>query len=245
MKKTISRHATLACAALLASAPVHAAEWKHEIAPYVWGAGMNGMAAIGPVTADVDQSFGDILEDLEFGFMGAYRASRDRLSITVDGIYMGLGGNGHGPEGYVYADVDVDQTALEVDVGYEVIERFTVFGGLRYNDLSTDIYVSGPLDTRRADASKDWIDPVIGAHYLIPFSDAWSLNLRGDIGGFGVGSDFAWQGVATLRWQASDRFGVLAAYRYFDMDYEDGEGNRTFQYDMTMSGPALGVVFTF
>jgi hypothetical protein len=158
---------------------------------------------------------------------------------------MGLGGPGRGPTGYVKADVDLDQSALEVDVGYEVMERLVVFGGLRYNDLSVDIKTTGPLGTRSAGGDEDWIDPVVGAHYTIPFADKWSFTMRGDIGGFGIGSDFAWQGVGTLRWQASERIGVLAAYRYIDMDYDNGETSNYFEYDMAMSGPALGVVFTF
>jgi hypothetical protein len=230
---------------VLASTPLHAAEWKHEVAPYVWGAGMSGTTAIGPVSADVDASFSDILDNLEFGFMGTYRATRDRLSVTVDGIYMGLGADGRGPAGFVKADVDLDQSALEVDVGYEVLERFTVFGGLRYNDLSVDLKTSGPLGAQSDSADEDWVDPVIGAHYTFDFADQWSFTLRGDIGGFGIGSEFAWQGVGTLRWQATDRFGLLGAYRYIDMDYESDDRSRDFEYDMSMSGPALGVVFTF
>ena len=38
---------------------------------------------------------------------------------------------------------------------------------------------------------------------------------------------------------------VVGAYRYIDMDYESDDGGRDFRYDMSMSGPALGVVFTF
>ncbi len=237
--------ASMISALLLAATPLQAAEWKHELAPYVWGSAMSGTTTTGPVSADVDASFGDILDNLEMGFMGAYRASRDRLSITVDGIYMGLGSHGRGPAGFVNADVDLDQSALEVDVGYEVLERLTVFGGLRYNDLSVKLDATGPLGTRSADADEDWVDPVIGAHYTIPFADKWSFTLHGDIGGFGVGSDFAWQGVGTLRWQVSERIGVLGAYRYIDMDYDNGEGREYFEYDMSLSGPALGVVFTF
>jgi hypothetical protein len=89
------------------------------------------------------------------------------------------------------------------------------------------------------------VDPVIGAIYTWPLSDDWTLNLRGDIGGFGVGSDFAWQGMATLRWQFSPRAALGVAYRYLDMDYEDGTGSNFFKYDMAMSGPAMGVIFTF
>ncbi len=248
-RRSMDTRCRLAAAAvgwsMLSAAPLHAAEWKHEVAPYAWGAAMSGTTAIGPVAADVDASFSDILDNLEMGFMGTYRATRDRVSITVDGIYMGLGSAGRGPAGFVKAEVDLDQSALEVDVGYEVIDRLTVFGGVRYNDLSVDIKSTGPLGTRADSADEDWIDPVIGAHYTIGFADKWSFTLRGDIGGFGVGSEFAWQGVGTLRWQASDRVGVLGAYRYIDMDYESDDRSRDFKYDMSMSGPALGVVFTF
>lgn len=67
----------------LAAAPLHAAEWKHEVAPYLWGAAMSGTTAIDSVGPDVDASFSDILGSLELGFMGTYRATRDRVSITI------------------------------------------------------------------------------------------------------------------------------------------------------------------
>jgi len=38
---------------------------------------------------------------------------------------------------------------------------------------------------------------------------------------------------------------VLGAYRHIDMDYESDDRGRDFKYNMSMSGPALGVVFTF
>ena len=241
-----THQAALLCAAMLVAAPLHAEGWTHELAPYVWGAGMDGTTGVRGVTADVDASFGDILDNLEAGFMGMYRGTRDRLSVTVDGVYMGLGASGRGPGGLAKADVDMDQAALEVDLGYELVEHFTVFAGLRYNDLSVDVKATGPLgNTTSVDGSESWVDPVVGALYSIPFSDTWSVSLRGDIGGFGVGSDFAWQAIAALRWQSSPGCGVLAASRYMAMDYENGNGTDAFEYDMAMSGPALGVVFTF
>jgi hypothetical protein len=230
---------------LLVSSPLQADEWKHEFAPYIWGAAMEGQSGIGPVTVDIDMSFSDIVDNLETGFQGMYRATKDQWSVSVDLVYMGLGATGNGPQGYVRGDLDMDQIALEVDGGYEVMERLVVFGGLRYNDVSIELDASGPSESISADKDESWIDPVIGAHYTVPFSDKWSMTLRGDIGGFGVGSDFAWQGVASVRWQPKERLGVLAAYRYFDMDYEDGSGLDRFVYDMSTSGPGLGVVFTF
>ena len=232
--------------ALVATAPLQAEDWKHEIAPYLWGSGLDGTTGAGPVTVDVDADFGDILDHLELGFMGMYRASRDRLSITVDGIYSQLESDGTGPIELVRGEVELEQTLLEVDVGYAVTEHLVMFGGLRYNDVTTKVSATGPLgNTLSGEIDEDWTDPVIGARYTWPFSEQWSVTLRGDIGGFGVGSDFAWQGAATLRWQSSPRFGVLAAYRYIYADFEDGSGSDFFKYDMAMHGPALGVVFSF
>lgn len=240
------RAAAAGVALVLASTPAAASEWKHELAPYLWGSAMEGTVGIGPVSAEAEMSFSDILDDLEFGFMGTYRASRDRYSITVDAIYMGLGATEKGPGGALKADIDVDQIGLEADFGYAVGDRVTLFGGLRYVSLDADLRVTGPLGNElTASEEQDWVDPVVGAIYSWPFADEWTLNLRGDIGGFGVGSDFAWQGIATLRWQFSPRTSLGIAYRYLDMDYEDGKGSDYFKYDMATSGPAMGVIFTF
>jgi outer membrane receptor protein involved in Fe transport len=233
--------------ALLAIASqANAGEWQHEIAPYVWGSAMDGTVGIGDVTAEADLSFSDIVDNLEFGFMGTYRASKDRYSITFDALYMGLGVTQEGRNGLLKGDIDVDQIGLAVDFGYALSERFTLLAGLRYTDLDTQIKASGPLgNTLSGEDQQSWVDPVIGAKYSWPLSDRWSATLRGDFGGFGVGSEFAMQGIATLRWQVSPRTGVLLAYRYLEMDYEDGSGDDFFMYDMTISGPAMGVVFTF
>jgi len=242
-----SVRAAVACAFLaLAAAPAGAAEWKHELAPYLWGSAMEGTVGIGDVTAETEMSFSDILDDLEFGFMGTYRATRDRYSITVDAIYMGLGATEKGPGGVLKADIDLDQVGLEADFGYALNERLTLFGGFRYVSLDADLRVTGPLgNALSASESQDWVDPVVGAIATWPLAEAWTLALRGDIGGFGVGSDFAWQGIATLRWQFSPRTALGVAYRYLDMDYEDGKGDSFFKYDMATSGPAMGVIFTF
>jgi hypothetical protein len=242
----INLYGAAAAGVLVLAAPVAAAaEWKHELAPYMFFAGMDGSTGVGPVIADVDVSFGDVVENLEMGFMGMYRGTTGRYSIILDTIYMGLGATNRGPDGFLKGDVDMDQLALEADFGYALGESFTVLAGLRYNDLSVDVRTTGPLTDRRASGSESWVDPVIGGIFEHRFSEQWSTSLRGDIGGFGVGSDFAWQGIAALRWQVSPGIGVVGAYRYIDMDYDDGSGNQRFLYDMAIHGPALGVVFTF
>jgi len=231
---------------LLASTALRAADWTHEVTPYMWGTALEGTTAAGPVSIDVDASFGDILDALEFAAMGSYRGSSDRISILFDVVYAALGGDGKGPAGAVKVDVDVDQLVMESDFGYALTDNLHALIGLRYVDLETKLTVKGPLGNEQsARARADWVDPVIGLYYIWPFADRWSLSLRGDIGGFGIGSEFAWQGVGILRWQTSPRVGVVFAYRYVSSDYDEGKGDNYFKYDMSMQGPALGVVFTF
>lgn len=244
--QTVARSAVLAAVLSFAALPAGAGEWKHEFAPYLWGAAMSGQAGVGALAADVDMSFGDILDDLELGFMGTYRATGERYVINVDAIYMGLGATEKGPGGALKADIDMDQLALEVDGGYRVTERLTALAGLRYVDLSGKVAIDGPLGIQRSpEGGADWVDPVVGAIYAMPLGDRWSTSLRGDVGGFGVGSDFSWQAIATLRWQATPTIGVLAAYRYLSMDYESGRNADYFKYDVDSQGPALGVVMAF
>lgn len=38
---------------------------------------------------------------------------------------------------------------------------------------------------------------------------------------------------------------MIFAYRYLDVDYEDGSGSSFFKYDIATSGPGVAVVFTF
>src|SRR5512139_3261370 len=128
-------HAAIVAGLVLVSPLAQADEWKHEIAPYLFAAGMDGTVGVGPVEADVSQSFSDIVSNLEMGFMGAYRATKDQYSITFDTIYMGLGATKKGPGGLLKADVDADQLALEGDFGYAITDAVTLFGGLRYNDI--------------------------------------------------------------------------------------------------------------
>jgi opacity protein-like surface antigen len=245
-----------ACGVFLAAASTAAAaDWEHRLTPYLWMAGMEGSQTIGtplgPLTADLDLSFGDIWDNLELGGMLRYRGQTGKWLVMADSIYMDLEAKG-GRKGNLIdidAKIKAKQLALEADLGYQVAERVAVYAGLRYNDIDQDIAVTtsgGPSPgTRTAGASESWIDPVVGVALESPLGQRWSVQLLGDIGGFGIGSDFAWQLVGSLRYQASERISVVGAYRYIDMDYEDGSGTDLFGYDMSLSGPALGVSFDF
>jgi hypothetical protein len=219
--------------------------WQHTAAIYMLAAGMSGKAAIGPVDADVDVPFSEILENLEFGGMAAYRGTNGRWSVMVNSMFIGLGITKDGPLGGS-AEVDFDQTMLEVDGGWRFAKGLELYFGLRGTDIDMNIEVRPTIGTTQtADDRHSWVDPLVGIRYEVPMGSKWTFVGRGDIGGFGVGSDFAWQAMTHFDWRISKRFGAAFGYVALDMDYKDGEGSDFFKYDILGSGPFAAGTFHF
>lgn len=250
---TASKHALTMVVAFGALAqPALAADeaWQHTLVIYGIGASIDGESGVGPVTADVDVSFGDILDNLEMGAMAAYRAERGRWAVVADVIWMNLeqDKDGLGPLGRTRADVELDQFIGELDVAYALDDRLDAYAGLRYWDVDTDLTVEGggPLgQTLSGHLSEDWVDPVVGLRYEWPLGAKWTLVARGDIGGFGVGSDFTWHTTAFASWNVFENASLLFGFRFLDVDYEDGSGSDRFMMDVLQGGPTAGFSWRF
>ncbi len=92
----------------------------------------------------------------------------------------------------------------------------------------------------------DWVDPIIGLRLRHDFAGGDRLQLRGDIGGFGAGSEFSWQLMAAyahdFTWGDSV-FSLALGYRVLDVDYSTGSGLNQFDFNTTLHGPLLGLTF--
>lgn len=217
--------------------------WSHSIALYFMAAGLDGETTVKGLDADVDVSFSDIADYLEIGGMLAYRAETERYAIGLDAVYMGLGAEKD--KGSLSTEVDVDELVIELDGSWRVDPRTDLFVGARYWNLSSDVEITGPGPGLSASGDQEWIDPLVGARHTWPFAQDLSLTLRGDIGGFGVGSDFSWQALARVNWQVSSASSLVLGYRVIDVDYQDGSGTDEFRYDVTTSGLLFGLIYTF
>jgi len=236
----------LAFLALSGAAAAPAAEgWRHTAVVYGMGAAIDGSARVGDVEVPLDVSMSEVFDALEIGAMTAWRADNGTWSIMADATFMGLGGTSRTEGGRVKGDLDLDQMTLMGTVGRRWTEHLEVLFGLAYVDLDTRLEVSGPAAVREAEAAVDWIDPTVGLAWHRPFADRWRLNLRGDVGGFGVGSDLLVHLLANVHWQTSERVGFVFGYRVISFDYEDGEGRSYQRYDLTEQGPLAGVTFSF
>lgn len=231
----------------------HAAEgdWRHTLFIYGMGAAIDGEAQIGDLEVPVEVSISDLFDALEFGAMGAYRADNGTWSYTIDATFMGLGGSDTSERGLVRGNMDLDQTTLMGTVGRRWTESVEFLFSLAYFDLSTDLNltttnpVTEEVTTRTASAGASWVDPLLGLQYNVPIADDWRFNLRGDVGGFGIGSDLSYQVLANFRWQANDKLGAVFGYRLIGFDYEDGSGQNYERYDLTEQGPFAGVTISF
>ena len=72
--------------------------------------------------------------------------------------------------------------------------------------------------------------------------------MRGDIGGFGVGSKFSWQlfGGYSHDFKVGDwTITSVAGYRVLSIDYSQGSGNTQKGVDAIIHGPMIATSFRF
>jgi len=237
--------AAMAASLMMAPAAFAQDEWRQTIYLYGMGVVINGDAQIGPVSVSPDLSISDVFDALKFGAMAAYRIENDTWSFSADATYMNLGWSERGEQGRVGARLDSDQLTVMGTVGRRVTPNLEALFSLAYFDLSADLQVRVLEQTVTASRDADWVDPLVGLHYLSQLDDKWSLSVRGDVGGFGVGSDLTLHGWAKLVRQNTETFSWFFGYRYIGYDYETGSGANYQRYDLSQHGPGIGVAWSF
>ncbi|EED36007.1 conserved hypothetical protein [Luminiphilus syltensis NOR5-1B] len=226
-------------------------DWEFMIEPYVLATSIEGDAGLGRVAdVPVDVDFSTILDSLDIGAMVHLEAIRDqKWGVIVDFGFMDLsGGTTVARNGVLEADVY--QGVLETFVFRRIqsgSQYFDLYGGLRWwnNDIGVNLEL-GPLQPRRVKIKEDWVDPVVGGRWHHPINEKWKLVLRGDIGGFGIESDWTAAAGVSL-WRQFESLSMEFAYRGTWVDYESGIRGEvgSFAYDTLTHGPMVGLAWTF
>ncbi len=218
-------------------------EWEFAMAPYLWAAGMDGSMAVGDQEQDIDVPFSDVIENLDLAFMGHLDMRNEHWVVASDVVWVDLSNSEDLTEGTVTGGIDM--TLFELAGGYRVSSVVTILAGGRWVDMGADLRFTGGLEDRSAEGSKSWLDPLVGIHAFVPLSEKWWLGMRGDVGGFGVGSELTWQAYADIGFRASHLVSIVLGYHAIDIDYESGDAMSLVGVDLMISGPQLGVAFTF
>lgn len=225
-------------------------EWEVGLTAYIWASGMNGDvgAVEGAEPVNVDTSFGKIFDHLKFAGMGTLQARHDRIVMVLDVGYVSLGASKNlkiRDVDLIEGDLDTSTFTASALAGYRIADKapvtFDLMVGARLNSVSTDIELTGPLRSVEGDDTETWVDPLIGAHLSVPMSQNWSVALYGDIGGFGIASDLTWQVLGVVQYDFSDRWRASAGWRHYSVDYD----KKAFLYDVSLSGPIIGIRYSF
>jgi hypothetical protein len=162
---------------------------------------------------------------VEAGGMYEVMQTRSRASATAPDTHLELLAGGR----YWYQELNVD---------------LALAGTANLDGL----IVSGNLALARS-GSVDWIDPFVGARLRYEPGPGEEIALRGDVGGFGAGSQFTWQVIATYSWLLCTQGGLTLdgylGYRALSVDYVEGAGVTRYEFDVIQHGPVIGVTGRF
>lgn len=169
------------------------------------------------------------------------------------------------------AGANVKSTLIEVEgtASYEVArpaETTAIEGlaGVRYWRASTDMTFGftatgsfrSPEDTGlfskgfglagASTGTMDWADPLVGLKLRHELAPHHRVQLRGDVGGFGVGSQFTWQGFGGYSYEFSpgtSSWSAVLGYRALGLNYAAGSGTDARAFNLVMHGPVLGLTY--
>lgn len=223
-----------------------ASDWNFTAELYGWMPSLNPELTSGQ---DLEIDFGDILDSLQFTFMGAFKAKKDRWGLFADLVYLDIeqtkrGSISVGPV-QIADRVSVEMKSWIVTLGasYEFARTqssmFEVVGGARYLSIETIIEANiGPIAKGIDETDTVW-DGFVGVAGRTELDDKWALTYYADIGG--GGSDLTWQAHASVDYSLNDRIDLTAGYRHLDWEFGDfGPLDQLY-----VTGPYVGAKFRF
>lgn len=242
----------------LMSASLCMPAWAADLPPpvsvavtsYFWATAIDAKSAPLPPlpAAHASLSFRDVLEELNGAVMAAADVRVDRLGFLVDGQFSQVTADGTLP-GPLASSLKLRSRSITVQAAalYRVYEDATTSveaaAGLRFWNLNNKLEIASGGGTRRIEHSQTetWVDPTIGVRLGLNLGDPWSLTVAGDVGGFGVGSRFSWQALATANYALNENWTMRVGYRALHVDYRSGG----YLYDATLHGPAVAATYRF
>jgi len=229
-------------------APSQKEKWEFVLAPYMFMAGTSGDAILGVTgPSEFDLKFGDILENLQFAFMLHGEAYKGDWGVIADYSYLKLGSDFDTPQ-EILRDITFKQSVFELFASRRFKKDWGIidlYGGIRVWNYNIELAFQN-IQISRITRKQDWVDPTIGGRVFFNVSKRFLAGLRADMGGFGLGSKFAFNLQPGIGYQFSDLFSLMLQYRYLSTDFDnDKEGIDYFEIDASTQGPLLGLVFRF
>ncbi len=219
-------------------------DWRFSLAPYYWAVGLDGDLTLDGQEIEGDGDSNGFPGELSLsGFLGHFEARKGPWAFALSPVFVNVEIDGE----------DTPPTNTDLEVSGAIVEGFAAralgagwdaLGGVRYYSIDAQVDLSvGGVPQPDLDADKSWIDPIVGVRYERPFAEDWAFHARADVGGFGVGSEFAWNALVLVDYRLSSYARLFLGYRALDFDFADGSGSDRVEYDLRLWGPLIGVSF--
>ncbi len=218
--------------------------WLFLVAPYVWVFDAKGDVTLGDTSTSVNLDFfDDVAENFDKGYEFHVEAVKGKWRLIFDPTYLKTTTD-EAIFGFAATQTSTSRL-VELKVEYNITKPLAVLLGARYTSQQQRIKI--PQLALSKQERDNWWDPVIGLRYSHQITSKWRWVSEFDMGGFNVGdsSDFTWNLSAIISYQAFDKTQLAFGYRVIDVDYDQGGGARTFEYNIRSQGPLLGVFFWF
>lgn len=251
---------TVLCLALIFStcySPVSAQDtagvrkWTFLTEIYLMFPYIDGETGIGNnLVLPVDANPGDIFSKLKMAGMLYLEAKTDKWAITSDLVYMNL--KQEITPGILLnsGELTAKQFVWEAAGLYHIFPFWEVGVGGRLNSVQTSF--EGQINVLPEGTeeitgrhTKIWYDPILITRLSADIKDKWLFQFRGDLGGFGIGSDFTWQLQGYAGYRFKKVFQLTAGYRILSTDYSYGEAPKEFIFDVNEFGPVIRFGFNF
>jgi len=207
--------------------------WKVAIRPYFFLAGVSGSVTSGSNTIPINSTFGDILDNVKLSLFTSIALEKGRWGVYGDFQYIDLNAEGSGAVG---GTVGLRNIIGEIDGTYRPrrTEGLRLVAGVRGYQVDQTVTIGANPPVK---AKTLVIDPIIGAVGVWRLGDQWQFRLRGDIGGFGVSSEFTSQLSLVVLYDISKVVSIPLGYRTLNYRIKtDG-----IHMDTGMGGLVVGV----
>lgn len=198
---------------------------------------------------EINQKASDIYSHISYGGMYTIEANNDNWAIAADLMYSAFDATAKQNALVLKGRLDVDQFIGDMSILRKITPWLDAgLGGTlinvkaSFNAAIINPYV-GQLVTLDKSVSKTWIEPMIIVRTNNLENSRVLYTVKGGVGGFGLGSKFAWQGEAFAGYKFSDLFYASLGYRILSFNYRKGMMEDAFLYDMRISGPMLKIGF--
>ena len=191
----------LACSAGTDVASAQSSEWRFEVGTYIWAPAVNGDVTVDGERIPIDAEVPDIVKDADslFALNLFFVAKKGRWGLLVRPQYMQIGADSREP---LQLEVVARAVIGEVSGIYTFLQHafrrsfehsvaLDAIFGVRLWWLGVQVKAADGLV--QGEDFQIWVDPLAGLVLRLALLDGHlPVLLRGDVGGFGVGSSVAW-----------------------------------------------------